>query len=234
MLRRLGVSLLLTSVLLLAWGAAGAATPQRAAFRVTLTGTLTKDWTITRTVEGDCEETTKTTGHWRLTLATRRPSGVLVLGPSRAGQPLRFAPGIVRSIAGTAAQSGSRDFTKRGPGCENTTLHADCARKRASFRNAWARFWSPRRGRLRFGRLTGASAARSFGGTCPDQPAVVRSIRTELTLADAPISAADAFDRNVPRFYIGGNSTQETKLEGEWEGRVVERVRWRLTFTRLG
>src|SRR5918999_2851750 len=230
MLRRLGVSILVSSVLLLAWGAAGAATPQRAAFRVTLTGTLTKAWTITRTVEGDCEEITRTRGHWRLTLATRRPSGVLVLGPSRAGRPLRFEPGIVRSIAGTGVQRGSRDFVRRGPGCENSTLHADCAQKRRSFRNAWARLWSPRRGRARFGRLHDASAARLFGGNCPQQPAVVRAIRTELTLADAPLSTADAFDRNVRRFYIARNSTQETTLEGEWDGKVVERVRWTLTF----
>ena len=38
-------------------GAAGAATPERA-FRVKLTGTLTKDWTVSRTVEGECTEVT--------------------------------------------------------------------------------------------------------------------------------------------------------------------------------
>jgi hypothetical protein len=234
LLRRLAVSVLLSSVLLLAWGAAGAATPQTAAFRVTLSGTLTKDWAITRTVEGECDEITRTAGHWRMTLATRRASRVVVLGPSRAGHPLRFSPGTVRSIAGTAAQGGWREVEIRGPACERSVLHADCAGRRASFRNASARFWSPRRGRLRLGRLNGASAARSFVGACPEQPADIRSIRTELTLADAPISAADAFDRSVARFYIGGNTTQETTLEGEWDGKVVERVRWTLTFTRLG
>jgi hypothetical protein len=231
LLRRLGVYIVLSSVLVLAWGAAGAATAQRAAFRVTLTGTLTKDWTINRTVEGDCEEITKTTGHWRMALATRRATRVVVLGPSRAGQPLRFAPGVIRAIAGRATQGGSREVVRRGPACESTALHADCVKRRASFRNASARFWSPRRARVRFGRLSGA--ARSFGGTCPEQPADVRSIRTELTLADAPISAADVFDRGVSRFYIGGNTTQETTLEGEWDGKVVERVRWTLTFARL-
>ena len=49
-----GVLVLLVSVVFLGWGAAGAATPQRAAFKVKLTGTLTKDWTVSRTVEGEC------------------------------------------------------------------------------------------------------------------------------------------------------------------------------------
>jgi hypothetical protein len=234
LLRCLGVSVVLSSVLVLAWGAAGAATSQRALFRVTLTGTLTKDWTVKRTVEGKCDEITTTAGRWRMTLATRYATGVVVFGPSRAGRPLRFSPGIVRAIAGTAIQVGSREIETRGPACERSVVHADCVRKRARFRNASARFWSPRRGRLRFGRLSGASAARSFRGTCPEQPAEIRSIRTQLTLADAPISAADVFDRNVPRFFSSGNTTQETTLEGEYDGKVIERVRWTLTFTRLG
>jgi hypothetical protein len=232
--RRLGVSIVLSSVLVLAWGAAGAATSQRALFRVTLTGTLTKDWTVKRTVEGKCDEITTTTGRWRMTLATRHATGVVVFGPSRTGRPLRFSPGVVRAIAGTATQGGSREVVTQGPACERSVLHADCVRKRVRFRNASARFWSPRRRTLRFGRLSGASAARSFRGTCPEQPPEIRSIRTELTLADAPISAADAFDRNVPRFFSRGNSTQETTLEGVYDGKVVERVRWTLTFTRLG
>ncbi len=53
-------------------------------------------------------------------------------------------------------------------------------------------------------------------------------------LADAPLSAADVFGRDVPRFYIRGNTTQETTIDGEYDGRVTERARWTLTFTRVG
>ncbi len=81
--------------------------------------------------------------------------------------------------------------------------------------------------------MQGASAARSFRGTCPEEPADIRSLRTDLGLADSPLSVADAFDRNVPRFFISGDTVQETTIEGEYEGKVVERVRWTLTFTRL-
>jgi hypothetical protein len=221
------------SVLLLVWGAAGAATPQRAAFRVTLTGTLTKDWTVKRTVSAECDEVTTNTGHWKLTLATGRPTRVVTIGPSAPGRPLRISPGVVRSISGRASQTGSVLVNSNGPRCVRSIKRTNCAAERRSFRGATARITSPARGTARFARLQGASAARSFHGTCPEEPADIRSIRTDLNLADAPLSVADAFDRDVPRFFISGDTEQETTIEGEYDGKVVERVRWKLTFTRL-
>jgi len=70
-------------------------------------------------------------------------------------------------------------------------------------------------------------------GSCPDEPADVRALRTDLRLADAPLSAADVFSRKVPRFFISGNTSQETTIEGEYDGKVREQVRWTLTFTRV-
>ena len=81
--------------------------------------------------------------------------------------------------------------------------------------------------------MRGAAAARSFRPDCPEEPADIRAIRTDLAVADAPLSAADAFDRNVPRFFISGNSTLETTLEGDYDGKVTERVRWTLAFVRV-
>ena len=234
MLRRLAVSIVLSGLLLLAWGAAGAATPQRAAFRVTLTGTLTKDWTLTRTVEdADCNQLTITEGHWRLGLATRRASRIVILGPARRGGPLRISPGLVRSIAGTATQTGVVRMQNVGPRCVRIVQRRNCAPQRRTFRGGIARITSPAAGKARFGRLQRAAAARSFLRVCPEEPADIRAIRTDLSLADAPLSAADAFDRGVPRFFIGGDSTQVTTIEGEYAGRVTERVRWTLNFTRL-
>ncbi len=232
MLRRFGV-LSVLSVLLLAWGAAGAATPQRAAFRVTLTGTLTKDWTVTRTVAAECDEVTTNEGHWKLTLASRRPTRIVTIGPSAPGHPLRISPDVVRSIDGRASQTGSIRVDTRGPRCVRSVRRSNCAGQARSFRGATVRLTTPARGTARFARLQGASAARSFRGTCPEEPADIRSIRTDLSLADAPLAAADTFDRNVPRFFISGNTTQETTIEGEYDGKVIERVRWTLTFTRL-
>jgi hypothetical protein len=233
-LRRIGVLGVLGCVLLMGWGAAGAATAQRAAFTVTLKGTLTKDWTLTRTVaEGECDKVTTSKGHWQLGLATRKSSRVVLLGPSGPGRPLRITSGVVRSIAGTASQTGSSRLVTRGPRCVSSTQTRNCGSQRRSFRNGTVRLTSPARSVGRFTRLQGAAAARSFPATCPEEPAEIRSIRTELTLADAPLDAADAFNRTVPRFFISGDTTQETTLEGEYNGTVTERVRWTLTFTRL-
>lgn len=231
MLRRVGGFAVLAAFLL-AWGAADAATPQRAAFRVTLTGTLTKDWTVRRTVSAECDEVTTTTGRWKLTVATRRPTAIVIVRPA-PGRPLRFSPGLVRSIAGSASQTGSVRKVTQGPRCERVVRRSNCPTQRRSFRGATTRLTSPVRGKVRLTRLQGALAVRSFSGNCPEEPADIRSLKTNLDLADAPLSVADVFDRSVPRFFIAGDSVLETTIEEEYDGKAVERVRWRLTFTRL-
>ena len=124
MLRLRGVLVLLVCVVSLGWGAAGAATPQRAAFKVKLTGTLTKDWTVSRTVEGECTEVTTHTGQWRMTLGTRRQSRIAFTSWGR-GRRLGISPSLVRAIAGSATRGGSVLVTSRGPGC--TARSGRCA-----------------------------------------------------------------------------------------------------------
>lgn len=232
MLRQIGVFIGGFAALFLAWGAAGAATPARAVFDVTLTGTVTKSWTARHVVEGACDEVTTHRGTWRLSVRTARATRVVAVGPSGPGRPARFSPGIVRSIAGSAIRSGSRRIQNQSNQC-GTDQTATCTRRRVSFRGATTAFSSPSRAKLRFGRLQGIKQARSLGGTCPVEDPEIRGIRTELTLADGPLTVGDLFDRDVPRFFISGNTTQETSIEGEYDGKVVESVRWTLTFTRL-
>jgi hypothetical protein len=231
-LRQFGV-LSVFLMLVFGWGAAHAATQQSAAFRVTLTGTLSKDWTVARTVAAECDEVTTHTGHWKLTLATGRPTKLVIVGSSGPGRPLRISPGVVRSISGSATRTGSVVVNTNGPRCVRSIKRSTCKPARRSFRGATVRLTSPGRGTARFARLQGASAVHSFRGSCPEEPADIRSLRTDLGLADAPLSAADAFDRNVPSFFISGDTVQETTIEGAYDGKVVERVRWKLTFTRL-
>ena len=232
MLRLHGVLVLLVCVVSLGWGAAGAATPQRAAFNVKLTGTLTKDWTVSRTVEGECTEVTTHTGQWRMTVGTRRQSRIVFTSRGR-GRRLGISPSLVRSIAGSATRGGSLLVTSRGPGCTGPIRRVRCAVRRADFRGASVRLTTPRAGLARFTALVGVSAARSIRGACPEEPADIRALRTDLRLADAPLSTADVFGRDVPRFFISGNTTQETTIEGAYDGKVTERVRWTLTFTRV-
>ena len=79
----------------------------------------------------------------------------------------------------------------------------------------------------------GAATPQRARGSCPAEPAEVRALCTDLHLTGAPISTADVFSRQVPRFFISGNTTQETTIEGEYDGKVREHVRWTLTFTRV-
>lgn len=223
---------LLVCVVCLAWGAAGAATPERAAFRVNLTGTLTKDWTVIRTVEGECTEVTTHTGQWRMTLGTRRSSRLAFTSLGR-GRRLVISPSLVHAIAGSATRGGSVLVTSRGPGCTAPIRMVRCTLRRVEFRGATVRLTTPRAGRARFTALSGISAARSLRGSCPEEPADIRALRTDLRLADAPLSAVDVFGRNVPRFFIRGNTSQVTTIEGDYDGKVTERVRWTLTFTRI-
>jgi hypothetical protein len=229
---RLGVTIIIACALVLAGGGALAATPKRAVFTVTLAATLTKDWTVTRTAEGECDRTTGSTGHWKLTLRSTRPTRLVAIGPRRRGGRVRFGRGLVRSLAGRAQQTGSRTVVSRGPSC--VLERRDCRGQRRSFRGAVARLASPARGKVRFGRIQRASAARSFRRDCPQEPGDVRSIRTDLSLADGPLSTGDVFDRNVPRFFVSGNTEQVTTIEGDLDGTVTERVRWTLSFTRVG
>jgi hypothetical protein len=228
----LGVATVLACALLFGWGAAAAATPERAAFKVTLTATLTKDWRVSRTVEGECVETTTSRGFWKLILRTRRPSG-LVFTRTHAGRPLRIDPGVVRAISGSAIQTGSIRRVSQAPRCVPTEQVRTCPGRRRIVRDATVPLTSPRLGVARFARLRGVAGAYSFGGTCPGETADVRALRTGLRLADAPLSAADVFGRNVPRFFITGNTRQVTTIDGDDTGRVIERVNWKLTFTRI-
>jgi hypothetical protein len=223
---------LLVCMVAFAWGVAGAATPERAAFRVKLTGTLTKDWTVRRTVEGECTEVTTHAGQWRMSLGTRRQSKLAFTSRGR-GKRLGISPSLVRAIAGNATRGGSVVLTSGGPACVASIRKVRCALRRVDFRGATVRLTTPRAGRARFTMLRGVSAARSFPRACPEEPADIRALRTDLRLADAPLSAADVFGRDVPRFYIRGNTTQKTTIDGEYGGEVTERVRWTLTFTRV-
>jgi hypothetical protein len=200
---------------------------------VTLTGTLTKDWRHVRVTEADCITTTTHTGRWRLTLATRRPSRMVISRPASSTGSLRLGPAVVSAIAGQATQTGSRRTEVRGERCDREIRRTTCASQRRSFRAASARLTSPARGQARFAPLRGASSVRSFRATCPEEPPDIRSIRTDLRLAVAPLSAADVFDPEVTRFFISGNTQQVTTIEGPYDGRVTERVRWTLTFTRV-
>jgi hypothetical protein len=219
----LGVSGLIACLLVSASGSALAAKPSSARFRLTLTATLTKTWNVARS-EGEpgCIRTTKSSGRWQATLATKRVSRV------------RFVGGTIKAIAGAAAQSGTNGVVGQGsPPCSRQTRTVRCATQRRSFRGATTVLANPRKGVLALGRLRGANAVRSFSPQCPEEPLAVRAVRTDLPLATGPLDGADAFRRDIPKFFVRGDVQQQTSITGDLEGTVNERVRWTVTFTRV-
>jgi hypothetical protein len=220
-------------LLALAAGAADAAKPQPAVFRAALTATLTKNWTFTRveTVAG-CTRTTRAVGRWQARLATRTPTRRVVAIPVTGGR-VRFSGATLRAIAGAATQAGTMAITTEGPRpCDRFARTVRCGEQRRRFSGASVSFGSPRRGVLRFRRLRGVGRIRSFDTVCPEETNDIRAIRTDLPLAPGPLDRADVFAPGVRRWFVSGDSEQVTTIEGEVPGRVTERVRWTLTFTR--
>jgi hypothetical protein len=218
----------------MAGGAAYAAKPRQSVFKVTMTATLTKTWTFTRvdSSETGCTRTTRGVGRWQAKLSTRSAGRVRAV--AAGGGKVRFSGATLRTLRGAADRSGSMTTTAVGqPPCERVSRSVRCGRERRTFRGGSAAITSPRKGVLQLGRLRGAEAIRSFRSTCLEEPNEIRTIRTDLPLATGPLDAADVFARDVPRWFISGDTEQETTLEGDVEGRVIERVRWTLNFTRL-
>ena len=230
-LLRLGVWALLMCLLALVGSSAYAAESKEAVFKVTLTGTLTKDWTSTQVDdETDCTRTTRGVGHWQSKLSTRSAGKIRAIHAGRGR--VRFV-GAVKALAGFATQSGSITTLAGGPPpCDRLSRSVRCGIERRAFRGGSTFVKSPRRGILQLAGLRGAVPIR-FRSRCLDEPADIRAIRTDLPLATGPLDAADVFGGNIPRFFITGDTEQVTTLEGELEGRVTERVRWKLVFTRL-
>jgi hypothetical protein len=232
-LRRLSLGVLgIVCLLVLSSGSALAAKDAGTRFRVSFTATLTKTWNVTSS-EGEpgCVRTTKSSGRWQARLAAKRASRVRVVSLGRGR--VRFA-GTIDALAGTASQSGTNVLIGQGsPQCDRQTRTVRCATQRRSFRRASTALRNPRRGVLSPAGLKGAAAVRSFSPQCPEEPPEVRSIRTDLPLAAGPLDAADFSNRDIPNFFVTGDSQQETRITGDLEGTVVERVRWRVTFTRI-
>ena len=228
---RLGVLGLLVCLLALAAGAAHAAPRKQAFFRVTLSATLTKTWTYTHSEEVEnCVRTTRGSGTTTSKLSLRRPARIraIAVGATR----VRFL-GAISTIAGAIVRSGSKTIVTGGdPPCERRIVSdGHCTRQRRSFSGGATSLRNPRKSILQLAPTRGVRGARP--SRCPAEPGDIKAIRTDLPLASGPIDRADVFGRDVPRFFVSGDTTQETTLTGELEGRVVERVRWTVLFTRL-
>jgi hypothetical protein len=213
----------LTCLIAIIAGSADAARPTRATFGVTLRATITKDWnTVSESTEEGCTVVRRSIGHRTVTLRSARPTRVVV--SFQSGKAV-FSPSAVRFVTVRVAQSGENRNRRELP-CGSGTERVRC--RPASRRMSGGSFRFARSGRneisFQAARLPGA------GTSCPREPAAVRAIKPGLRDAEGEISEIDLTGGASQTAFASAEAT--TDLEGPDAGRVVERVRWSLTFTR--
>jgi hypothetical protein len=194
-------------------------------FRVTLDATVTKDWnTVTEaTVEG-CPRSTRSIGRWAIKLRSARPTRVFVTVTAKR---VYYSPTLLRLVSGELVQTGSRTIRTLDP-CPNRTVRAACPRVRQSVSGGRFRFFRSAKDEIAFrpARLPVAQTG------CRAESATVRAIRPGLQAAQGAIAEQALADPRVKGQTAMGSSEVTTDLDAAEVGRVIERVRWALTFKR--
>lgn len=232
---RCGALVALVSACVAVSGVAAAATEADAArtsFRVALKATMTKTWSYSVQGEADgCPTLTRVQGRRTVILRSSRPSLVTVYF---SGRRVRYAPAVVRFLAGGATQAGTvRTEQGQPPSCTPRSVRiADCVRARRSLAGKAARFYRSGWNEISFARTPDFAAG--FQSRCPPQTASVRAERPGLHLAEGEISEADLRNPRVLAQTASGSTVETTDFEGDGDGKVVVRVSWELTFSRVG
>jgi hypothetical protein len=201
-------------------------------FLASLTGTVTKQWSYTRTATVDgCTVTTRGKGTRAISLRSAVDS---TLGARRTASGRASFSGSVRFLRETVRQSGTKTTQASGPSTCDTSLHRlVCKRMTRVLENRAARPLSRRLHEATFRRMTGLVPRTFVVAGCPDEPAEIRSIAGGLELASARFREADLFDRSVGGMTLQGSSDVTTEtLSGS--ATVVQHVSWRLRLRRLG
>jgi hypothetical protein len=226
-LLKLSVGIALVGLLAFVAGTAhGAAQAKRVAFRVTLKATVTKNWNaVTETTVNGCPTSNRSLGRRVVTLQSKRPTTVLVT--FRNKRMVSFSPAAVRFLAGEVVQTGSTTTTVAPP-CTPSTKRSTCARRHRAVTGVRFAFFRSKLNQISFRRtpLPGLPAG------CPPESAQVRALHTGLEEAEGEISEEALADSRIRKQTATGSAEVETDLEDEDTGRVVERVSWKLTFTR--
>ena len=224
---KLSVGVILVGLLAFVAGTAhGAAQPKRVAFLVTLNATVVKNWNaVSQTTVNGCPTSQRSIGRRVVTLQSKRPTTVVVT--FRNQRMVSFAPSAVRFLAGEVAQTGSRTTTVKPP-CSPSTKRSTCGRRHRAVKGVRLAFFRSARNEISF---RPAGLPRLAAG-CPPESAQVRAIHSGLEEADGEISEEALADSRIRTQTATGSAAAETDLEGEETGRVVERVSWKLTFTR--
>lgn len=211
-----------TVALVFATAAFGQADAQRATFSVTLSAKVTKTWDyVAEREEPGCTTRTRVRGSRTVTLRSVRPTVVIV---TLSSGRLRFRPALVRSVTALTRQDGSVSTS----GCGSPTRR-DCTRAQRSFRKQSFGFFRSRPGELVFR----PTRDYTISSTCPPEDRVVRTERPGIQFAEGRLVERDLFNRRIRSLTANGGYDEETDIQGGPDGRVLARVDWHLTFTRV-
>jgi hypothetical protein len=213
----------LVCVIAILAGSAHAARPTSDTFAVTLHATVTKDWnTAIESTENGCTVVRRSIGHRTVTLRSTRPTTVVVR--LRSGK-VSFSPSAVRFVTARITQSGE-NRTRKGQPCGSGTQRVRCRPSTRHVSLGAVHFFRSRRNELTFRPTTLPGA----GTACPRESAPVRAIRPGLRDAAGQIAEVELAGGAAQTAFASAAVT--TNLEGAETGRVVERVRWSMTFAR--
>lgn len=209
----------------LASTADGASQPKRVVFRVTLDATVTKDWNTTvESTENGCPTSRRSVGRRMVTLRSVRPTIVIVtLGSGRVS----YSPALVRYVQAELSQTGTRITRVQAP-CQSRVTRSRCAHARRAKSGVRLGFVRSARDEISFhpARLPELAMA------CPPESSAVQKIHSGPEEAQGELSEKALMDPRIPGQTAIGTAEVETDVEGREAGRVVEHVRWELTFIR--
>jgi len=138
-----------------------------------------------------------------------------------------YAPTVVRFVSGELARSGFRT-TGIGAPCVVQKTHAPCSSRRRALSGLSFRFFRSARDEISFR----TARLPEFAKRCPPESSQVLAIRPGLAEAQGELSEAALANPRIPSQTATARAEVTTDLENQETGRVVERVRWELTFTR--
>ncbi len=203
----------------------GASQPRRIAYRVTLNATVTKDWnTVAESTQNGCPTSVRSVGRRTVTLRSVHPTTVIV---TLSSGRVSYSPAVVRFVRAGLSQSGSTTTSVEAP-CTKRMTRSRCTRERRELGGASFGFFRSAPNEISFRK----AQLPELAGACPRESAGVRGIRPGRDEAQGEISESALMNPRTPTQTAIATAEIETDLEGQEAGRVVEHVRWALTFTR--
>ena len=200
------------------------AAPAPTLFRLTIVGTAHQEWSVTAApvVSSDCRRTETSEGTRTATFRTRAPVIVRVAGG-------RVLPVDVRGILGKVTLAGA-NTTEEICGEAGSSKIADCARTARAFSRATVHAASPQPGVVAF---KGIANVRLATADCPLEPADVtrRPLGPPLNLVQLPRETL--MEQKLARINLRATRNRRKVYGSPEQGRLVERVDWKLKFVRV-